>query len=146
MKSYIKFIGLLLFFLISCRERDNMFDPGNSDYTPPPAIFQAIADSAIYNQQVILIGVHFTVNFVEEFETETILHNVLYEYVDSVKIEKTSFDIRMNHGDRTYDQDVYASYDIGIFCLTIYFGETPIGAATFAIVDQNGAMVIREVE
>ena len=146
MKSYYPIILLLLLTVTSCRERDNMFDPGSSDFTPPPAIFSALADSAIYNEQWILIGIHFTVNFVEEFEKETILHNVLYEIVDSVKTEMTSFDVRMDHGDRTYDRDVYASYDIGLFCLTIYFGGIPIGAATFAIVDNGNALIIKPVE
>ena len=146
MKSSFKILGLLVLMLVSCRERNNMFDPGSSDFTPPPAIFSALADSAIYNEQWILIGVHFTVNFVEAFEKETILHNVLYEFVDSLKTEITSFDVRMDYGDRIYDRDVYATYDIGLFCLTIYFGGIPIGAATFAIVDDGGAMVIRLVE
>jgi hypothetical protein len=146
MKSYLKMIGLLLLIFVSCRERNNMFDSGSSDFTPPPAIFSALADSAIYNEQWILIGIHFTINFVENFEKETILHNVLYEFIDSVKTEKTSFDVRMNYGDRIYDRDVYATYDIGLFCLTIYFGGIPIGAATFAIVDDGGAMVIKPVE
>jgi hypothetical protein len=136
---------MLLLLLAGCRERDNMFDPGCDDFTPPPAIFSALADSAIYNEQWILIGVHFTVNFVEEFEKETILHNILYEFVDSVKTEMTSFDVRMNYGDRIYDRDVYATYDIGLFCLTVYFGGIPIGAATFAIVDDNGARVIKPI-
>ena len=146
MKSSFKILGLLVLMLVSCRERNNMFDPGSSDFTPPPAIFSALADSAIYNEQWILIGVHFTVNFVEAFEKETILHNVHYEFVDSLKTEITSFDVRMDYGDRIYDRDVYATYDIGLFCLTIYFGGIPIGAATFAIVDDGDAMVIRLVE
>lgn len=146
MKLDLKMLSLLLLILISCRERDNMFDVGSSDFIPPPAIFSAVADSAIYNQQVILIGIHFTVSFIEEFEKEAVLHNVLYEFVDSTKIEMTSFDITMNYGDRSYDRDVYAGYDIGLYCLTIYFGGIPIGAATFAIVDEGGAMVIKPVE
>jgi hypothetical protein len=146
MKSFFKIFGLFMLILLSCRERDNMFDPGNSDFTPPPAIFSALADSAIYNEQWILIGIHFTINFVEEFEKETILHNVLYEFVDGIKTEKTSFDVRMNYGDRMYDRDVYATYDFGLFCLTIYFGGIPIGAATFAIVDDNGTKVIELIE
>ena len=123
-----------------------MFDPGSTDYAPPPAIFSALADSAIYNEQWILIGVHFTVFFVEEFEKETILHNVLYEIVDSVRTEMTSFDVRMNYGDRTFDRDVYAPFDVGLFCLTIYFGGIPIGAATFAIVDDGSAVIIKPLE
>jgi hypothetical protein len=146
MKIYFTAVSLLLLIFASCRERNNMFDPVSSDFTPPPAIFSAVADSAIYNEQWILIGVHFTINFVENFEKETILHNVLYEFNDSVKTEKTSFDVRMNYGDRIYDRDVYATYDFGLFCLTIYFGGIPIGAATFAIVDDGGAMVIKPVE
>ena len=139
-------VTILLLIFASCRERDNMFDPGNSEFTPPPAIFSALADRAIYNEQWILIGIHFTVGFVEEFEKETILHNVLYEIADSVKTEMTSFHVRMDYGDIMYDRDVYASFDIGLFCMTIYFGGIPLGTATFAIVDDGGAKVIKLIE
>jgi hypothetical protein len=146
MKYVIKFIFILIAFFLSCRERANMFDTGASDFIPPPAIFQAIADSAIYNQQMILIGVHFTINFIEEFEKEIDLHNVLYEFVDEDKIEITSFDITMNQGDTSYDRAVYALLDIGLYCLTVYFGGVPIGAATFAITDHEGVYCLQAIE
>ncbi|MGB3341195.1 MAG: hypothetical protein WBB37_06910 [bacterium] len=146
MKPYIKFLGLFLFFSISCHERNNMFDPGSDDFTPPPAIIQAKADTAYWNPQGYLIGVNFDVYFIEDFEKETVLHNVLYVFEDTNKIEMTGFNITLNQGDYFYTQDVYANYDIGIFGLIIYFGGVPIGAATFAIVDDNGAMVIQPIE
>lgn len=146
MKLYLKMIGLILLIFVSCRERSNMFDSGSSDFTPPPAVFQAEADTAYWNSQGYLIGVKFDVYFIEDFEKETVLHNVLYVFEDSSKIEMTSFDIALNQGDHFYTQDVYANYDIGLFCLIVYFGGIPIGAATFAIVDEDGTMVIKPVE
>lgn len=146
MKRYYTITILLLLIFASCRERDNMFDPGSQDFTPPPAIIQAVADTAYWNSQGYLVGINFDVYFIENFEKETDLHNVLYVFEDTNKIEIANFDITLNQGDHFYSHDVYANYDIGIFGLIIYFGEIPIGAATFAIVDQNGVMIIEPLK
>lgn len=146
MKLNFKIVGLLALLLISCRERNNMFDTGSSSFIPPPAIFDARATMAYYNSQGYLIGIKFEINFVAEFEKVTILHNTLYELTDSSRIEMVSFDVTMKQGDLYYTEDVYAGYDVGLYYLTIYFGGIPIGAATFAIVAEDNSLVIKQLE
>lgn len=141
MKVKIKILGLILLFLVSCRERTNIFDPGTDDFIPPPPISLAWPTHAIYDSYGYLIGIRFQVDFAEDFEKTLIIHNELYQDISM----RVAFDVTVEQGDCVYIQDVYANYALGTYCLKIFFGGVPIGCCPLSIISEGGSMIVKGI-
>lgn len=130
MKPMIKIVILLMLFLLSCRERNSIFDPGNENFDTPPSLWYATISGVHYNNYGNIIGIDFEVCFTKEFDSKLILLHEIYR--DNIVF--TSTDKVVDPGTKLYTYSVFADYTIGSYCLEISFGGIPIGAVPFSIV------------
>ena len=58
---------------------------------------------------------------------------------------RTEFDLEVNTGITRYAVDIYGPYEVGDYCLKIYFGGMPIGSYPFSIVSETGRLIVEGV-
>jgi hypothetical protein len=136
---------MLLAFIvvISCRERNNMFDAGSEDYVPPPPLFwhDSLVTGIYEGPDSTLNGFRFDVRFADEFERTLIIHNELY-YTDTLLFDQ--FDVLVGQGSSGYIRDVYGDINEGPYYFRMFFGGMPIGYVAFLVQDADPALFIVE--
>lgn len=55
---------------------------------------------------------------------------------------RTEFNADVTTGITRYAVDIYGPYEVGDYCLKIYFGGMPIGSCPFSIVDETGGLIV----
>ncbi len=130
-KIILSLIFLLL--LLSCRERNNIYDIGSDGFTYPPHIWVAWPIGGWYDSLGYLVGVRVEVNFTDNFEKSLPLWHEFY-YENNLL---TEFEFIVRSGNDTYYVDIFGPYVIGFYDLKIYFGDCPIGACKFEVTPFN---------
>lgn len=133
---------LLLLCVITCRERTNLFDPGNENFTAPPPFWYAMPTAGWYTQQGYLIGIQLEVNFVDQFSRSLPIENIMYQGIS----ELASAGIAVPLGASSYEVDLISSsiMDVGDYSVEIYFGEIAIGSCLFSVVEDTANRLIVE--
>lgn len=133
LKKYCCFWLLVsLLLLISCRERNNMFDFGSDDFAPPPPIFwhDSLVTGIYGGADSTLVGVRFNVEFADEFEKTLIIHSELY-YGDTSLFAQ--FNETVGQGSMRFVHDVYGDINEGAYYFRMFFGGLPIGYVAFLV-------------
>jgi len=140
-----KFYLLMLLALVAswisgCHERTNVFDILDEDFKTPPHIWLAYASGAYYDTLGYLIGVHIDINFTDDFEKTLPLYHEFYQDV-SLRLE---IDYDAPVGTNSYYVEIFGPYEVGEYCLKIYFGNIPIGACLFQVVSEGDRLKIKD--
>src|SRR4030042_3579907 len=130
---------VFLLLLLSCRERNNIFDIGSDGFTYPPHIWLAWATGGWYDPYGYLVGVRIEVDFTDKFEKSLPLWHEFY----CEKNLMTEFEFVMENGKNVYYVDVFGPYVVGFYDLKIYFGDIPIGACKFEVVPFNSRTTLK---
>lgn len=142
MKVQIKILGLILLFLISCRERNNMFDVGSDGFIPPPPIDNTWVSALYYDPSSgYLIGVQIQIDFAEAFEKDLVISHEFYQDISI----RTEFNADITTGTTSYAVEIYGPYEVGGYRLKIYFGGMPIGSCPFSIVGETGRLIVEGI-
>jgi hypothetical protein len=137
------FIIACITFSLSCRERTNIFDIGADDFVSPPHLGQLEIDSTYYDpHDSTLIGIKFIVPCTEPFQRTLPLVHRLY-YSDTIMLLEHTADVP--EGTILYSIYVFGPYELGEYSLRHYFGEMPIGAGFFRVVDWPGRLIVEGV-
>lgn len=146
MSLRIKLLLVLTIFSLACRERTNLFDPGNENFTTPPPVYGInIVGVWLTDPGNYLVGFRFHVVFREASSSSLPIKNIMYR--DSYELARAT--VTLHEGYDSYHVDLYSEtiLDVGdhIF-LELYFGEIAIGEIDFELVaDGNGQFFIRGV-
>lgn len=111
------------------------------NFVPPPPIALAWPTEAFYDTTGQLIGIRIQIDFADEFEKNLILTHMFYQDISL----RTEFDLEVNTGTISYAVEIYGPYQVGDYCLKIYFGEMPIGSCPFSIVSETGRLIVEGV-
>ena len=107
----------------------------------PPPIALAWSKEAFYDTTGQLIGIRIQIDFADEFEKNLILTHMFYQDISM----RTEFDLEVNTGITHYVVDIYGPYEVGDYCLKIYFGGMPIGSCLFSVVADTGRLIVEGV-
>ena len=58
---------------------------------------------------------------------------------------RTEFDLEVNTGTTSYAVEIYGPYQVGDYCLKIYFGGMPIGSCLFSVVADTSRLIVEGV-
>ena len=129
--------------VISCHERNNIFDVGADDFVPPPHITQLFLNRLYYGtQDSMLVGIRFLLPCTEAFEkTLPITHRMYYS--DTVMLVEHTEEVP--EGTRAFYVEIFGPYEVGMYSLRHYFGGLPIGAGYFGVVAGAAGLTVEGV-
>ncbi|MGB3477723.1 MAG: hypothetical protein WBB67_01025 [bacterium] len=141
MKKFYYLLPLIIFCIVSCRERTNVFDILDEDFMAPPHIWDTWVSGVYYDPYGYLVGVRMQIDFTDRFEKALPLYNEFYQDVSL----RTEVQVDAGIGTITYSVEIFGPYEVGDYCLKIYFGEMPIGACRFDVISDDGRLTIQNV-
>jgi hypothetical protein len=138
MKRLIYILPTIILCLVTCRERTNLFDIHDEDFTAPPHIWAAWVSGVYYDIYGNLCGVRMQIDFTDRFEKDLPLYHEFYEGTSL----RTEIEFTGQLGTIAYAVEVFGPYGVGDYYLKIFFGEIPIGACYFRVVLNDGRLEI----
>jgi hypothetical protein len=143
MKRYIKFLIIIIPFLLSCRERNSQYDVLAEGFTPPPPVC-ATASHPVYDPNTgNLVEVDIGIWFTEPFAKTLGITHIFYAGGSPVDSAGFVIDVHTDF----WAVGIYSSgqFPVGDYCLKLFFGGFPIAGHPFSVVDSAGKSVIKEI-
>jgi hypothetical protein len=135
---------IFIMWLVSCHERNNIFDVGADDFIPPPHITQLFLNRLYYDtQDSMLIGIRFLLPCTEAFEKTLPITHRLY-YSDTVMLVEHTEDVPL--GTWAFYVEIFGPYEVGMYSLRHYFGGLPIGAGFFGVIEGADGLTVEGVD
>jgi hypothetical protein len=141
MKKYLYILPIIILCLVTCRERTNIYDICDEDFVAPPHIWAAWVSVVYYNANGLLCGVRMQIDFTDPFEKNLPIYHQFYEGTSL----RTEIEYTANTGTKVYSVEIFGPYTVGEYYLKIFFGEIPIGACYFEVIDNDGVLEIENI-
>lgn len=136
-------VACILMCVLSCRERNNMFDIGSDDFFLPPPISAWIC-GAWYNNSGHIIGVRLQADCYEAFTSTVTMTHFLYN--NSGNTELCRVDSTITGGTDQYYVDLFHTLVVGEYSVRVYFAEFPVAAYEFWIVEGNNGFIVENID
>lgn len=141
MKTKILFIAYMALLMVSCRERTNIFDIGNDNFTTPPHS-DAWVDGYYIDPNGYLVGVRIQIEFTDPFERTLPLYFEFYQDISRVLDFEEEFAAQTT----VCYENIFGPYEVGWYSLRYSFGGIPLGAALFEVVESDGILRVKGAE